>query len=66
MTLDELMEAARKLSVHDQRRLAAFLTTLREDSEPSFAEEMARRIDDKNRASWATIEDLDKRFGFTW
>jgi len=38
------------------------LTTLREDSELSFAEEMARRIDDKTAGRWVAFEELEKRY----
>lgn len=62
MSLDAIMEEARKLGGAERRRLAAFLTTLRDDSEPSFAQEMARRIDDKTPGHWVTFEDLQKRY----
>lgn len=62
MSLEVIMEEARKLGGPERRRLAAFLTTLREDSEPSFAEEMASRIDDKTPGHWVTFEELEKRY----
>ena len=62
MSLELLMEEARKLGSNERRRLAAFLTTLREPSEPSFAEEMARRIDDNTPRHWVTREELDQRY----
>ncbi len=46
MSFETLMQEARKLGEQERRRLAAFLTTLREPDELSFADEMARRIDD--------------------
>jgi len=62
MSLETIMQEARKLGEQERRRLAAFLTTLREPSEPSFAEEMARRIDDNTPGHWVTLEELDKRY----
>lgn len=65
MSLESRRPGGRKLSAREHRTLAAFKAAARRQSNPAFAEEMARRIDDKNPANWATIEDLDKRFGFT-
>jgi len=62
MSLETIMQEARKLGEQERRRLAAFLTTLREPSEPSFAEEMASRIDDNTPGHWVTLEELDKRY----
>jgi hypothetical protein len=61
MSLETIMEEARQLSEADARRLSAFLVSLRRD--PDFAEEMARRIDDKDPKNWATLEEFDRRFG---
>lgn len=63
MSLELLMQEAAKLSEQDSRKLSAFLVSMRSSREEGHAEEMARRIDDKDPANWATIEDLDKRFG---
>ena len=62
MSLETIMEEARKLGEQERRRLAAFLSTLRRDGEPSFAEEMARRIDDITPGHWVTLEELNKRY----
>lgn len=62
MSVEVLMEEARKLGGQERRRLAAFLTTLRDDSEPSFAEEMARRLDNKSPGYWMTMEEAEKRY----
>lgn len=62
MSLENLMDEARKLDGRERRRLAAFLTTLREESEPSFADEMARILDDNHPGNWMTLDDLKKRY----
>ncbi len=62
MSLENLMDEARKLDGRERRRLAAFLTTLRDESEPSFAEEMARVLDDNTPGHWFTLDDLKKRY----
>lgn len=61
MSLESIMEEARKLSDAESRRLSAFLLSLRR--EPGFAEEMARLIDDKTPQNWATLEQFDQRYG---
>lgn len=65
MSLESLMQEAAKLSEQESRRLSAFLVSMRASREEGHAEEMARRIDDKDPANWTTIEDLDKRFGLS-
>jgi hypothetical protein len=62
MSLETLMQEARKLGLLERRRLAAFLTTLKEPGEPSFADEMARRIDDSTPGHWVTLEELSTRY----
>ncbi|MDI1312665.1 hypothetical protein [Prosthecobacter sp.] len=62
MSLETIMQEARKLGLPERRRLAAFLTTLREPGEPGFAEEMARRIDDNTPGHWVTVEELSTRY----
>ena len=61
MSLETLMEEARKLTEAESRRLSAFLVSLRR--EPGFAEEMARLVDDKDPKNWATLEQFDQRYG---
>lgn len=62
MSLETLMNEVRKLGLPERRRLVAFLTTLKEPGEPSFAEEMARRIDDSADGHWVTLEELSTRY----
>ncbi len=64
MSLETIMEEAGKLSDEDSRRLSAYLVSVRRSREAGYAEEMARRIDDKDPKNWVTIEDLDRRYGF--
>jgi hypothetical protein len=59
MSLETIMEEARKLTNAESRRLSAFLLSLRR--EPGFAEEMTRMMDDKEPKNWATLEQLDQR-----
>jgi hypothetical protein len=59
MSLETIMEEARKLTNAESRRLSAFLLRLRR--EPGFAEEMTRMMDDKEPKNWATLEQLDQR-----
>ena len=61
MSLESIMEEARKLSDAELRRLSAFLLSLRR--EPGFAEEMARLVDDNEPKNWATLEQLDQFYG---
>ncbi len=61
MSLETIMEEARKLTEAESRRLSAFLLSLRR--EPGFAEGMTRMIDDKEPKNWATLEQFDQRYG---
>lgn len=65
MSLDERKPERRTLSAQERRTLEAFKADVRAQTSPTFAEEMARRIDDDAPGHWYTIEDLDRRFGFT-
>lgn len=61
MSLQTLMEEAKKLTEEESRRLSAFLITLRR--EPNFAEDMKKLMDDKSDSSWATLDQFDQRYG---
>lgn len=46
------------------RKLQALVVTLRvRNDDPSFAEKMARRIDDQTPGHWVTLEEFGQRLG---
>lgn len=63
MDLNEIQEAAAKLSELQQRKLAAFLTKLRLERDPSILEDLARRLDDKDPANWISLADAKESLG---
>lgn len=63
MNLAEIQEAVSKLSDVQQRSLAAFLTKLRIERDPSMLRELSRRLDDSNRENWISLEEAKKALG---
>lgn len=63
MDLNELQDAVAKLSELQQRKLAAFLTKLRLERDPSILQELARRLDDKDSGDWISLDDAKKSLG---
>ncbi|GEM_PF-1019672 len=63
MSLESLMQEAAKLDDAENRRLSAYLISLRNSREPGHAEKMTRLIDDKDPNNWVTLEGLDRRLG---
>jgi hypothetical protein len=45
-------------SPEDQDRLAAYLTVLRLQRSPDYAQELARRHDDRNPRSWVGLAEI--------
>lgn len=63
MDLTEIQAAAAKLSEDQQRKLAAFLTKLRLQRDPSLLAELARRLDDKDAANWISLAEAREAAG---
>lgn len=63
MSVEVLMREIAELDPAGRRRLMAYMVSLQSDADETHRVEMARRIDDRDPASWATLEDLDRRLG---
>lgn len=63
MSVEVLMREIAELDPAGRRRLMAYMVSLQTGSNEAHRAEMARRIDDREPGSWATLEDLDRRLG---
>ena len=61
MNLDQLKNEVRDLTTQEQLQLISHLVELRREREPDYAKEMAKRIDDRSRENWLTIDELEER-----
>jgi len=61
MSIEELQAEAEKLLPDERRRLAAYLVKLRHQERDGYRKRMAAKIDDKDPANWASLEDFDRR-----
>jgi hypothetical protein len=52
------------LDANSQRQLTAFLVSLQDARDDAYRRELAAKID-KPASGFATLEDLDQRFGFS-
>jgi hypothetical protein len=57
MSMAELMRVVVGLPAQQQNELAAFLLHLRLQHDAAWRAEMTRRIDDKDTASWVSLEN---------
>lgn len=62
MSLTQLKDQAAHLPSKERRELIAFLVSLQTESDENFQQTLARKIDDKNPASWMELDELQKRF----
>ncbi len=61
MSIQEIKTEIETLPVAERKRLAAFLVSLRHKELTEYQARMAHKIDDRNPANWATLEELDQR-----
>ncbi len=61
MSIEQLKDAAAKLSAREQKELSAFLFYLRHREETEYQKTLAARIDDKDPSHWLTPEEFEKR-----
>jgi len=62
MSLDELKTQLAELPHELQDQLAAYLVHLRHLRSPDSLAEISSRIDDKNPASWLTVDQLREKW----
>ena len=61
MGIQEIKAEIETLPVAERKRLAAFLVSSRHQEFADYQARTAIKIDDKNPAIWATLEELDQR-----
>jgi hypothetical protein len=61
MSLQEIKAEIAALPPEERRELAAFLVSLRHEDLAGYRARMARKIDDKDPANWASLEEMDLR-----
>jgi hypothetical protein len=61
MTIQTIKKEVEALPAEERRRLAGFLVSLRHKDLATYKARMAEKIDDKTRANWLTMEELDAR-----
>ena len=61
MNLAVIQKEVETLAPEEQDRLAAYLTVLRMKRTPGHAEELSRRLDDRNPDHWLTLDELKEK-----
>ncbi len=61
MSIEQIKDAAAKLSAEKQKELIGFLLKLRNERDPEYRREMRSRLDDKDPTHWLTPEQLEAR-----
>lgn len=60
MSFETLIHALSALKPQEQRRAAAFLVSLEDGRDGTYAEKLAEKID-QSASEFATLDELDKR-----
>lgn len=61
MDLEKVKSEAAGLSPGDQRRLAAYLVSLRHQHSSDHQEKLAKKIDDDDNSQWIDFDEFDRR-----
>jgi hypothetical protein len=64
MSFETLIHELSALKPQEQRRAAAFLVSLEDGRDGTYAEKLAEKID-KSASEFATLDELDKRLGLS-
>ena len=62
MTLDQIKEELASMPEEQQEHLVACLVHLRHIRDPLNAQELARKIDDRDPAHWISLDQLKERW----
>jgi hypothetical protein len=62
MSLAQLKQEAVELSPAEQSELMAFLASIQIAEDDELRSELTRKIDNRNPASWVSLDDLQKRW----
>ena len=64
MSIEVLKQELSALDANTQRQLTAFLVSLQDARDEAYRRSMAEKID-QPASKFATLEDLDRRLGFS-
>jgi len=64
MSFENLMHELSVLKPQEQRRAAAFLVSLEDGRDGTYAEKLAEKIN-KPASEFATLDEMDKRLGLS-
>ena len=62
MSVEEILQELPTLSDADLDRIRYLLNSLLDQRDIDPTKEMTRRIDDKDRSHWVTLEEMESRF----
>ncbi|HTV40264.1 MAG TPA: hypothetical protein VMF08_06800 [Candidatus Sulfotelmatobacter sp.] len=63
MSIEMLQSEVRALTTEQRRKLMAFIVAIEDQNRPGYAEELARKIDDKTPGHWLTDEQCESELG---
>lgn len=61
VTIEAIKAELEALPAEEQRRLAAFLVSLRHRDQADYRAELTRRIDDQDPGNWVNLEEFEER-----
>ena len=62
MSLEEVKTQIARMPTEQQDQLAAYLVHLRHQRSPAALTEASARLDDRNPASWVSLDELKERW----
>jgi hypothetical protein len=62
MTIEEIKAQLARSAKAEQEHVMAYLVHLRHSRESAVKEEITRRMDDRDRSNWVTLDELEKRW----
>ncbi|HEV2328565.1 MAG TPA: hypothetical protein VGY56_07240 [Verrucomicrobiae bacterium] len=63
MSIEMLQSEVRGLTAEQRRKLMAFMVAIDDQNRPGYAEDLARKIDDKAPEHWLTVEECERKLG---
>ena len=66
MSVEEIKQNLKALSVSEQEEVSNYLKCLRLFSDQSVRDEISARLDDKDPSHWVSLDELKRRFPEDW
>jgi hypothetical protein len=63
VSIEALQGEVSALSSEQRRKLMAFMVAIEDRNRPGYAEELARKIDNKSPSHWLTPEQCERELG---